>query len=355
MPATVLTADQIRANILRDRQNLRPEDDITEDSDNYVRASATGSAVEGLYQHQSWITKQIFADSADDDYVLLHARLRGMDLKPAVAASGSVLVTGAANTDFASGLAAKFADGTAYVTTSGGTTDATGQAIVTAAAVVAGAAGTRADGDKLTLTVPPVNINATVTVVSLTGGTERETIASLQARVVQRIRRPAAGGNKYDYYNWAMEVAGVDAAYVYPLRRGLGTIDVVVASNSGLPSDDVVKATQAHIDDQRPVTAKNSLVLKPTLKSYDVVAAVQLDGITLEAAQAAVELAMTAYDAAVIPGATVIRNKIGGVINDTTGITDYALTSPAANVVPTVDATKVEWCRLGTVTLTVMA
>ncbi len=52
MPATALTAAEVRDDILRDRKNLQPEADVGSDSDNYARASNVGSAVEGLYQHQ---------------------------------------------------------------------------------------------------------------------------------------------------------------------------------------------------------------------------------------------------------------------------------------------------------------
>lgn len=76
------------------------------------------------------------------------------------------------------------------------------------------------------------------------------------ARLLDLIRRPPAGGNKYDYRRWALEVDGVTAAYVYPLRRGLGMVDIVITSAAGLPSAEIIAATQAHIDDQRPVTAK---------------------------------------------------------------------------------------------------
>lgn len=77
-------------------------------------------------------------------------------------------------------------------------------------------------------------------------------------RLLDIIRRAPAGGNKYDYRRWAMSVDGVTAAYVYPLRRGLGTVDVVITSADGLPSAEIIAATQAYIDDVRPVTAKTA-------------------------------------------------------------------------------------------------
>ena len=151
MPATVLTAAQIRDNILSDRQNLQPDQnvDTDSDSDNFARASATGSAIEGLYGYGQWGTKQIFPDSADDENVIRHAALRNMYLKAATYASGTALVGGPAGEELASGLAAKYADGTQYVTTSGGTFDASGHATITLKAVVAGTSGNRATGDVL--------------------------------------------------------------------------------------------------------------------------------------------------------------------------------------------------------------
>lgn len=354
MPATTLLAADIRDTLLRDIRNLQPEADVGSDSDYFVRASAVGSAVEGLYQHQLWVAKQIFPDTADDDYVILHARLRGIYRKAARASSGSVIVTGVVGTDVASGLSAKYQDGKVYTTTTGGKIGADGTLVADAVAAVAGAGGDRASGDKLTITVPPANVNATVTVVSMTNGTDIETIASLLARLLQKIRRPPAGGNRYDYWQWAMEVEGVSAAYVYPLRRGPGTVDVVIASSSGAPSDIVVAATQSHIDDQRPVTAKNALVLGPTIAYYDVVVQVALDGISLGEAQLAVEKALAAYDGTIAPGDKIVKSRIEAVVTDVAGIADRVVDSPAANIVPEVDASKVEWYRLRNVQLVQM-
>ncbi|WP_337050269.1 baseplate J/gp47 family protein, partial [Serratia fonticola] len=73
-------------------------------------------------------------------------------------------------------------------------------------------------------------------------GTDDESDKSLLARLLELIRRPPAGGNKYDYHRWAMDVPGVTAAYVYPLRRGLGTVDVVITSGNDLPSPATVAA-----------------------------------------------------------------------------------------------------------------
>ena len=72
------------------------------------------------------------------------------------------------------------------------------------------------------------------------------------------------------------------------MRRGLGTVDVVITSAGGLPSQDVIDRTQAHIDDVRPVATKNTLVLMPVTRTFDVLVKVSLEGITLAAAKQAI-------------------------------------------------------------------
>ena len=61
--------------------------------------------------------------------------------------------------------------------------------------------------------------------------TYSETDAAYLARLLDYIRRPPAGGNKYDYVKWAMEIDNVAAAYCFPLAQGLGTVDVVIIAS----------------------------------------------------------------------------------------------------------------------------
>ncbi len=183
----------------------------------------------------------------------------------------------------------------------------------------------------------------------MSGGTDQESDAELLARLLDVIRRAPAGGNKYDYRRWAMSVDGVTAAYVYPLRRGLGTVDVVITSANGLPSAEIIAATQAYIDDVRPVTAKNCLVLGPTFKTVDLVIQVSLDGVTLDAATTEITAAVTEYINKLPPGDPFIRSQAEMLISAVTGVVDRVIVSPATNVVPDVSESVVEWIRVGTI------
>ncbi len=71
-----------------------------------------------------------------------------------------------------------------------------------------------------------------------------ETDSAYLARLLDYIRRPPAGGNKFDYEKWAKDVDNISAAYCIPLAQGLGTVDVVVVANetntgSEIPSSSI--------------------------------------------------------------------------------------------------------------------
>jgi len=355
MPLQTPDYDAIRAAILRDIRSLLPEADIGPDSDNYVRAAGVSAAIEGIYQHQAWLYRQIWPDSADSDELERHAAVRGLQRKPAVAASGQLQVTGWAGTTVPAGTSVRHASGAMLVTTIDTPVGGDGTVDVRVVAVQPGRAANGLDG-VATLTDPPVGVDSAAALVApLAGGVDIESDADLLVRLLDLIRRPPAGGNQYDYRRWALEVAGVTAAYVYPLRRGLGTVDVVIVSADGLPGPQLLADVQAHIDQVRPVTAWDSQVFAPTLVPVDVQVQVALaSGYTLADVQAAAEAQLTSAFAVMIPGETLYRSRVEAVVSGLPGVIDRVMVTPAANVVPVVDESTVEWVRLGVVTIEAM-
>lgn len=220
---------------------------------------------------------------------------------------------------------------------------------VAASYSTAGAAGNTTAITTGTFTSTPTGFDSTVIIGIMSGGTDQESDTELLDRLLDIIRRAPAGGNKYDYRRWAMSVDGVTAAYVYPLRRGLGTVDVVITSADGLPSAEIIAATQAYIDDVRPVTAKNCLVLGPTIKTIDLVIQVSLDGVAIDVARENIISALTDYINKLPPGEPFIRSQAEMLISIVTGVVDRVIVSPTSNVFPDVSETVVEWIRVGSI------
>lgn len=66
-----------------------------------------------------------------------------------------------------------------------------------------------------------------------------ETDAAYLARILDRIRRPPAGGNQYDYVKWAKEVDGVLKAWCIPIAQGLGTVDVIILADADTTGSEI--------------------------------------------------------------------------------------------------------------------
>ncbi|MFV8875330.1 baseplate J/gp47 family protein [Serratia fonticola] len=350
MPHFTPDVASIRDALLRDIRNQLPDANVGEDSDYFIRAASVASVAEGIYQDQGWIVRQIFPDTADTEYLELHCRTRNITRKTANTASGPVSLTGEPNARVPAGLTIT-RDGASWSTTEAITLGNDGNGTVTARASVAGAIGNTTAVMSGMLATTPNGIDSAVLIGVMSGGTNQESDSELLARLLELIRRPPAGGNKYDYKRWALEVVGVSSAYVYPLRRGLGTVDVVITSADGLPSADVIERTQAHIDDVRPVTAKSSLVLAPTIKTFDIDVKVELNGLNIEEATTQVKAALADFDGRLVPGATFIRSQAGTQISLIAGIVDQDIVNPPGNVVPAVDADNIEWLRVGEITV----
>lgn len=351
MPFLTPDYQAIRDAILRDIANQSPDAAVVADSDFAIRANAVAAAIEGLYQHQQWIVRQILPDTADADYLERWGSLFAITRKPAVAATGTITFTGIANSAIPLGTEAKTVTGIAFITTAAGVVGVGGTVTIAARASQPGAAGNQAAATALTLTAAPAGVQSAATIGTMTSGVDVESDSALLARLLDRIRQPPHGGAKHDYRAWALEVSGVTEAYVYPLRRGLGTVDVAIVSSGGLPSAQLVADTQAHIDGLRPVTA-DCVVLAPTAVAVAVTAVLTLSGTTLATAAAAINAALAAYFADFKPGDTVYRNRIVAIVSDTAGVVDFNLTAPAANVVTLADSTHTELATLGVVTLT---
>lgn len=350
MPFSTPDYQAIRDAILRDIVNQLPAAAVGADSDYAMRAAAVGAAIEGNYQHQQWIVRQIFPDTADSEYLEHHCSLRGLTRKLATVAAGTITFSGTPGSAVLIGTEAKTAGGIAYLTTASGTIGGGGTATIAAQASAAGSAGNQAPATTLTLTAAPAGVLSAATIATMTSGTDVETDAALLARLLFDLRNPPCGGAAHDYYTWAMSVDGVAAAYVFSNRRGLGTTDVIILSAGGIPSGGLITSVQTYIDTVRPVQA-DLLVLGPTAVTVNVAAVLTLSsGSVVGTVGAAIDSALAAYFGSLRPGDTAYLSRLRAIISDTAGVVDFSLTTPIANTVALVDATHTELAMLGTTT-----
>ncbi len=157
-----------------------------------------------------------------------------------------------------------------------------------------------------------------------TGG---ETDAQLLDRLLATIRRPPAGGNQYDYVNWAKSVAGVADAVCIPQGQGPGTVDVVIlaSGDTEIPDGTLLAAVLAYIETVRPV-AVTVRVLAPTVVETDVSMTIEGDVDT-----DALEAEITAYLNGLAPGDDLTLAQLTALAVNA-GATDVTIAEPDASV-----------------------
>lgn len=108
-------------------------------------------------------------------------------------------------------------------------------AVVTVEAVEAGVAGNLLPGDTLTWDSPSGTVDASATVLEMTGGADLEKTEELRRRLLAWIQERPASGNRSDMRQWARETPDVriEDACVYQGYRGMGTTDIVPIGISG--------------------------------------------------------------------------------------------------------------------------
>lgn len=161
-----------------------------------------------------------------------------------------------------------------------------------------------------------------------------ETDAQLLERLLMILRNPPAGGNKFDYEMWAREIDNVTKAWCFPLRRGLGTVDVVVladatATGSEIPDQALLDAVLANIDAKRPVAmaaVDPVVVLAPTVVATDVTLTVTG---TVNTVRLAADIA--AYLRTLTPGQALFHAQLISLAVDA-GASNVVITEPPATV-----------------------
>ena len=198
----------------------------------------------------------------------------------------------------------------------------------------------------------PAGVDPTAVLLTMGEGYDAELQSSFLDRILFSLAHPPAGGTQYDYVSWARSVAGVTAAIPYPLRRGLGTMDICILTN-GLPaSPALIQTVSAYINTVSPAGG-DFRVVTPTLVPVPIVGTIALAaGTTLASVLPIADSSLSDYFASLVSGVTVNRGRLLAAITDISGVTDLNLLQPVASVPMLVDENNIQLASLGPVTLT---
>jgi uncharacterized phage protein gp47/JayE len=282
MPWITPSLREVRS-LVRDsiRGNLPGADASVPNSVLRVMSDSQGALCHLTLQYIDWLALQLLPDTAETQWLDRHGDIWLVNAdgtigrKMPTLAAGSVTLTGTAGTVVPQGTQMVY-QSVGYETTQQIVLLADADTPVTVRALDPGSAGNRLAGDGLSVQTLVPGLDTSATVVIMDGGTDEETDEQLRARVLKRIREPPMGGDKTDYEQWALSVAGVTRAWCGPLEMGMGTVTVrflmddLRADDDGWPNAGDIKVVSDYLDTVRPVAVKDIFVVAPIKQFIDV-------------------------------------------------------------------------------------
>ena len=324
----------------------------SEGCDSAVRLYALAAELQSLLMQADWVLDQSFPQTAQGMYLDYHAETRGITRAAAEKATGVIRFAAADKVTAAcpieKGTVCMTAEGVRFETTEDAAIAVGSQwADVPAQAVEAGAGGNVIAGTVTLLSAMPVGVVQCTNPTAFSGGCDAESDETLRGRVLASYQRLPNGANAAYYEQEAMRYPGVAAAKAVGRARGIGTVNVVIATHAGVPDAALLAAVETDLQKKREI-AVDVKVLAPAVETVAVTAALKAaPGYTFAEAKAGAQSALEALFTGELLGKSVTTARLLTLLCGVEGVENVHLTAPAADVA--VGSTELP--MLGTVTI----
>ena len=302
-----------------------------------VRLYALAAQVQALYAQADWVMAQSFPQTASGVYLDYHGEVRGITRSAATAAKGAVrfFLSAALGQDLTipAETVCMTAGGLRFATTAPAVLPAGALYVdVPAQAMETGSAGNIGAGTITAMAVPPAGISRCGNPQPFAGGAEEEGDEALRERILDSYRRLPNGANAAFYEQEAMGFPGVAAATAVGRARGIGTVDVYVATVAGDPGAALVGEIQSYLQEKREI-AVDLQVRAPRLREVALqVNLTPAKGYAHGEAAAAAERVLRGYFTGRLLGKGLRLAELGHLLYELPGVDNYVFASPAADV-----------------------
>ncbi|MBD5161481.1 MAG: phage tail protein [Oscillibacter sp.] len=308
-----------------------------------ARLYAAAAQIHGMYLQAQWLLDQSFPQTASGEYLERHAQLRGLSRGVAVCAAGFLRfgLSSAVSTDLLvkSGTVCMTRDGIRFVTTDdivlrAGTLYADAPAL----ALEPGKTGNVAANSVTIMAAMPVGVKACTNPEAFSGGDDAESDEALRHRLLDSYRRLPNGANAAYYEQTALSRTGVAAAAAVGRPRGVGSVDLYIASDAGIPSETLLAEVNAYLQEKREISV-DLRVLAPKAQAVNLSVAIQpATGYTFAEARADADAALRNAFTGALLGKSVTLAFLGNLLYSLNSIQNYHITSPSKDLVgsPTV-------------------
>ena len=311
--------------------------EAAEGCDLAVRLWAAAAQIQALGVQAEWVLKQSFPQTAEGVSLEHHGEMRGISRLVAAKAVGTMrffvrdVLTEAVTV--AAGTVCMTADERRFQTMETAVLQP-GELYAEAAAeaMESGSSGNAAAGAVCILTACPVSVTGCTNPDAFTGGSDEESDEALRIRILESYRRLPNGANAAWYETTAMSHAGVAAAKAVGRARGIGTVDVCIASEAGIPTEELLAEVEADLQARREI-AVDVQVTVPTVQTVNVSVKLAVrDGAEFAQVKTAAEQAVIGYFGGGLLGRPVCLAELGNLLYGLEEVENYRILSPAQDV-----------------------
>lgn len=283
MALDTLTLEEQHDFMIAHYRMLLPDMDVSEMSDNWLWLRTQAAAATDNHAHIKAIKADLLPWSARGITQEQWAEFSGVPRKGATGArkAEALRVFGTPTSPVPDSSELLHESGLRYRTSGAEVVGPLGWVDVDVAAISTGAATRLNAGERLTFTSAHAGLQdeAELQLDLDEDGTDQESEGEWAERIARRWYDEPAGGKATDYEKWATAETGIQEAYAYPLRRGLGSVDLAAlhagSGTARILSAPEVADLQATLDAKRPISVKAFRVLQvvgePVNVEYDYV------------------------------------------------------------------------------------
>ena len=332
----MISIDEIYSNL---KKSYEAESGLkmNDGGDMALRFYAVAAELVSLWAQSDYVNRQCFPQTATGENLDNHAAMRGLSRGGAVKAQGSIRFTINAvrsrDVYIPKGTRCMTKSLTEFITTADAFIDAGSlYCDAPAEAIYPGKSGNAAAGKVNIMQNAPVGVSSVKNTLPFIGGEDEESDDDLRERILKSYGSIPNGGNVAYYEMLALNVPGVAAVKVLPRERGRGTVDIIVASDSGMPTGELIGKVSDAVDARREVCVDVD-VCAPSSIAVDVTAKISVSPrYTSAKVLQNVRDALSEYFSGKRLGKGVLRAELGKIIYSVPGVANYKLTAPASDL-----------------------
>ena len=201
-----------------------------------------------------------------------------------------------------------------------------------AMALEPGKQGNVAAGSVTIMAAMPVGIKACTNPEAFSGGDDEEDDSSLRRRLLDSYLRLPNGANAAYYEQTALSRTGVAAALAVRCPRGVGSVDLYVATDAGIPDQDLLRELNDYLQEKREISV-DLRVLAPRPLPININVAIQRAGsATFEKARADADAVLRSVFTGAMLGKEVTLAFLGNLLYSQESIQNYRFASPTADL-----------------------